>query len=354
MPRMARFVASMFDLHTWSKPLIHAADLRPDFQFMATPAVYRSVRVAAAPKGSPGFWLLPVYNDVAKHTFWRRFRNALDLAPGAADHRDWLAPMRCRPKAIAPNFTSASLPSPVRAHVTVWLWPFGWSTQIEIRFNQHLDLGEVEPIASALTGSGPAFTLDGKALSTSALFGTLAKAIVGDVAAAGSDPEDVVRVQRRVVMGLIAERGQPFGRFDAAPRLSGAERARIVSLLGRTVDIVEVNEVGEPGGRYRFVGLGGPEFAISHEQLGVVVMLRHPLDSGRRRSKQYCLMGNVRASLLAWAALGGVGAGVRPTPEMEPMIQAAGATRANLADAYRNRVFQEYVRIPAKPANVPV
>ena len=344
MPQMARMVASVFDLHTWSKPLVNPADLGPDFQFMATPADYRAMRVVATPKQSATFRLFPMYSKGAQHTFWRRFVNALDLTPASADHRDWLVPVRCRPKTLAPNFILASLPSPVRAHVTVWLWPFGWSTQIEMRFNHHPNLDQAEQIALALTGSATTFELGGKVLSTSGLFAALAKAIVGDVAATGSDPEDVTRVQRRMVLGLIGEQGEPFDRFDAPPRRSGAERARIASLLGRTVDMIEVNDVGKPGGRYLFNGLGGPEFALSHEQLGVVAMLRHPLDSGRRRSKQFCLLGNIRASLLAWAALGGAATGVRPTPQMEPLIEAARSARTNLIDSCRNRVFQEYVR----------
>jgi hypothetical protein len=341
MARIARLVASVFDLHTWSKPLADA-DLGPDFRFMATPAEHRAMRVAGASRESANFRVFPIYSKASRNTFWRRYVNALDLAREAADDRDWLIPLRARPKSLAPTLTVPGLAAPVKVYVTVWLWPFGWSSQLEMRVGRHGGLDEVETITSALTGAATPFALAGKALSTSGLFAAVARAVVGDVVSPDADPQDVLRVQRRAVFGLVAEQGQIVEPFDPPSRRSDLERARIASLLGRTVDVVEVNQIGQPGSAYRLTPLGRPEFALTHNQLGAVVMLRHPLDSGplHTRSRQFCLLGNIRASLLAWAALSAVGTVGRNTP----LAQAAAGARDALRDSCHNRVFQDYVR----------
>lgn len=354
LPTAARLVVSAFDLHLWPTPLMQSAAYSPALQFLATPDAYRTMRGQAGFQLSNGFRLFLVDADSADHHFWRRYAKAANIppapTPGAAC--EWLMPLRCRPISFEPAFQIDGV-GPVRAHVTVWLWPFGWSSQVEFRLSGPLAFDTCQKVVAAIsTSATKPFALNGQARSLPELFAQIGDRVCEDVAAPASNPLSVLQVSRRLVVGFVAEKGQEFRRFtqqaapsDASPkRWSDSERAKIVSLLtGRDMPVQDVNKLDQPGTPYRHAQLGRGNYALTHPQSGALLMLRHHGEPGSpwRRTAQLCLIGNARASLISWAALGGLTGGSSTSPDHQSLITAGEHTARRLKSYYGNPVFQQ-------------
>ena len=351
LPKAARLIVSALDLHAWPTPLLSAPAYAAALTFMGDPATYRAFRAAGVSALTPGFRLFPTAHANADQHFWWRFGHAAALAqaPAPATQSEWLMPLRARPTNLAADFDLAGLPR-ARAHVTVWLWPFGWASQVEMRFTGPLDAGQAAQITAALANGGmKPFKLGGQTLSLVQLFQKVGDAVEADLLAAGAKPVAQLRVPRRMVVGYVCAPGEPFRRFAAEPwpgdasplRWSDKDRAALVSILAaRPVAMSEVNQVGAPGQPYGVVSVKRGNIALTHPQHGALLMLRHATDCGWSRTPQFCLMANVRASLLTWAALGALaaspGVGANHAALVAAGEQAAKALRAN----YSNPVFQ--------------
>jgi hypothetical protein len=351
LPDASRLLVSAFDLHVWRDPLVTAAKLGPGFQALADPAGYRKLREQADGKATDTknfrVFLVPAKSDT--HHFWRRYQAAVDgSAAAAGDVRELLVPLRCRPRAAAPTFTAPGLPDAV-AYQTVWVWPFAWASQVEVRFagQPPLTFDQVEQAVAALkTRDATPFRDGGEPLSLIDLFRRLGDLAREDVAAVGAQP-DVMYVPRRMVVGVTAAKDAEFRRFAAQPaaddpspgRLIDDARARVVSLMSRKkLGLGEVNAIDKRMGDYGLASLGRGQFALAHPQEGAVLMLRHHGDCAWSRGGQLCLQGNVRTSLIMWAALAGL-TGARQDVQNPPLVEAGREAAGLLRAYYRNPVF---------------
>ena len=352
LPKIARMFLSIFDIHIRPTLMVQPSELGADLQFLATPVGYRSMREKKVPVLSAGFRIFPVDTSAEYPGFWKGYANSVGLVE-PADCRDWLIPLRCRPMTIAPEFHIPGMAAPLRSYITVWLWPFGWSSQIELRIAGPMDFNQVESITSALySKSAKPFTTAGAGASLSDIFKVVAARVNADTVAQGANSYTLPFVPRRMVVGLIGKQGEAFERFNAVlegtsavQRWSDSDRSRIVSLLGPSVGLTQVNEVKPSGSPYSTVDLGDTQTAVLHDQLGALLMLRHPNDTQWKRDGQLRLLGNIRASFMAWAALNGLINKVRRDPANDSLIQAAKDAR-RLSFYYPNSVFRQHVHEP--------
>ncbi|WP_293676571.1 hypothetical protein [uncultured Phenylobacterium sp.] len=352
LPDAGRLIISAFDTHLWPTPLLQVSDLSPDLAFLASPAEYRAMRQGAGPKDGAALRLFPLAGDQVHEHFWWRYVQALKLATaGSPGPREWLAPLRCRPKALPATFRLAGHPA-VKAHLTIWLWPFGWSSQVEVRLGGPIAFAQVRQATAALSGGGgQPFEINGQPLSLVDLFAAMAKAVKADVPAAGSQSIDVLRVPRRLVIGFVAAQGQAYKGFEASPpplqpplipdRWSDSQRAQIASVLaGKPLALADINAIDLGTSPFSVIRLGRGDYALAHPQHGALLMMRHPRDSNWNRGSQFCLVNNVRASLIAWAALSGLAAGTPATPDHKALMTAGKAAAGRLRGYYNNPVFQ--------------
>ena len=119
LPDAARVIISAFDTHLWPAPLLQSSDLSADLAFLGSPAGYRAVRDGATAKEATALRLFPMAAGNQEH-FWWRYLSALKLGPATTPGpREWLAPLRCRPKALAATYRLPGQTGPVRAHLTI-------------------------------------------------------------------------------------------------------------------------------------------------------------------------------------------------------------------------------------------
>ena len=209
-----------------------------------------------------------------------------------------------------------------------------------------MPFAEVKAIQTAVASrSAPALTLGDRAMTVTDLFKDLRAKIHADVTAA--KPMEKLRVPQRTVTGFIAAPGEPFDQFVTFPGMAAArqwpdvDRAEIGSLLvGRPMSVAEGNRFGAPGDDFQVVSLRRSNYALTHPQHGALLMMQHARDSAWRRGAQHCLIGNVRASLLAWAALSSL-SDVGALADLNPFVAPATTARTLLRYSYENPIFKQ-------------
>lgn len=362
LPEVSRMSVSAFDTHLWLAPLCDPALVRPEVRDLADRDALRARRLSGAAWASPRFRLFTLTRELAqtKNNFWKVFAAAAGASaqpPAPADIGEWLLPVRCRPIALAPAFERPGAAA-ARAYVTVWLWPFGWSTQIDFRLGGRMSLADCRTVVGTLSAGGSRpFRLGAETLSLSELFQRVGGQISGDVVAPGAATPILTQINRRLAVTLTAAPGQALQRFFAAPnadppvrpRWTDLERGEIASVLaGQPFGSLQAANAATGGGPFKPLSLPNrrcPEqsnLAIAHTELGVLMLLRHPPDIGWSRDGQRCLASNVRASWLAQLALTGLVRKVRGAAgsPAAALVQAATGALAGLKSYYSNPVFQ--------------
>jgi hypothetical protein len=320
LPPIEWISVSAFDVHLWPRPLTNRLALSAPMRVLCDPDAYRAARIAGNKLELPGFWVFPLQRELAQpgNHFWQRYAIAAELSiPGfendaPPDVRDWLLPLRCRPRQWPVEFTTAGTATIVTAHVTVWLWPFGWASSIEFSFRPQpgLSVDDVRAVIASLQSSSglPSFRLSGQSQKLSALFRLLRDRVAANLAANAMPSGAVAKVLRRVVTAVVAPKGSVLPSYrvlgPSRSRLSDSERGRVLGMLmGRDVDAS--GAIGlEKGNNVHFTPLPGGSFAISKSDSGSLLFMRHPTDTGSRRDKYRCFFANVRSCWIASAALG--------------------------------------------------
>jgi hypothetical protein len=369
LPSIERVTVSAFDLHLWPRPLTDRTSLRQPMHMLCNPAAYRAARIAGTTAELPGFWVIPLSEELRadRNHFWPRYGEAAQLSsPGPgygygegeaeAGPGDWLLPLRCRPRQAVPRFALSSPAINLSAHATIWLWPFGWASGIEFGVRASpgalLTVDVVQAITASLrAGAAPPFEMAGQRKALSDVFRELGGRLRENLAVAGQVAEGVLKVPRRLVVSAILTQGAPassyLDSFAGATRFSDSERGRILGILAG-VDMPAVKAVSwESSKAVQLTALPRGSFALSKSDLGTLLVLRHPADTGSRRDRYRCLFANVRACWVTAAALGNLvkhysGLGDDGHDRARLVAAAAGAL-GRLPLHYTNRLCQVIV-----------
>jgi len=352
MHRASSLLVSFFDAHAWARPLLGTAALGSSLQFLGTPESYRAFRRAGKPVLSGRFQYVPLVEaEAALHKFWAPYLSVTG-GPGPADAREWLAPVRCLPRGPKVQFLAPALgrrpAEAVDCHLAVWLWPFGWASQMELELKGPLTLGEIEHFRAAvldpLTDAFQPAAGQGKGLV--GVFRRLAKDLTFDVLPTGAFLADEVLCSRFMVMGHAAVRGEPFDRFDVAAvpanaadgLMPDADCARLLALVAENPRMLTRAE-GSHENPFALAVLRLSDYALTHPQKGMLVMMRHHQDSAWRRRRQLCLLRNLRLSALVSAALRGLDRSTAVSAEHQVLIDAGRTAQSGLRRFYTNPAF---------------
>jgi len=295
-PPVERLVVSLFDLHLWTKPLVDLQLLNPMVAFLADPAEYNNLRGATRKIELANLCLFPLNIELSYNKFWERYALAAGLHANAgagsstADVSPWLLPLRGRPKLLDLSFQSSKPKLTAKAYATIWLWPFGWSSQIEFGIRAPLTFNEISAISAGLRGKRPApFVLGGKPKDLSEIFKTLAQMVVGDIGKPGKVLADSLILPKHLVLTLVPPKEIPPRRYGNSPSdlapWSDADRARLHgALLGRQVTLPEL--IGwEKNSVFMLTKFDAGNFALTHFDNGSLLMLgegKHKWRESRR------------------------------------------------------------------------
>lgn len=349
IPASAHVAVTAFDVHLWSRAF-DPAQFNSRVHFLWSASDYPKMRSGGQKVDLGNLILFPLHDEIAveRNAFWWSYQVALDkLAPGPAtplgDARAFLWPLRCRPKGLDIVFARSSANRPPKVRVTIWLWPFGWSSTIHFQFAAPFSLDDLQDLAINLRTRSPGpFTLDGKSLSLSEMFKLIAERLRRDIGTAGNVPADAPHLGRHLVTAVQLPRGlRAPATFDRWP---AADQLRFLGALrGRKVALGELRADGK-GKKYLTTPLGPGNVALSDFTEGTMLVLRHWKD-GRpiaTRETNHCLFENARAFSTVHFALHLFIEYAQDRPELAPAVANARAILSSLSDEYRNPLGRNF------------
>ena len=338
-----QLTVSCFDVHVSFDPLLYPEQLAPAARFLADASDYRKQQSAPQPLELPGFRVFPLRSELDDNHFWRQFASARPSFAGGV--HDFLLPFRCRPKSFDAWAKAPAAASPVRARATIWLWPFAWSSVIEISLRTPLALDELRSVAEAIRSpEPPSFTLAGSARALSDLFKWLSAALRHDITLSGDRSFPPAAITRHVILAALPSRNAPAQNYRAAygaNRWSDADRARMHSaLLGRTVPLTELIERESQSAFLLSEFSGGSGFGLTDFGRGTFLMLPPAPHFTRRRDRLRCLAANIRHCSLVGLVLAETVRSARRLGDDNQTIgalaKAAAATLDKLPSTYPN------------------
>jgi hypothetical protein len=333
----AQYTLSAFDVHLWSQRYDPAA-FNPKIHFLWSESDYRKTRDAGQKIELDKLVLFPLKNELSaeRNRFWYRYDAAVENMPAGAattlgDTREFLWPLRCRPKALKLSFSASKAPVPPKVRATIWLWPFGWSSTIEFKVTAPYSLGDLRDLGMKIRAKEPApFTLDGKPLALSGVMQRLADMVRQDLAAPGLTPRDITRVPRHFVFSLQLPHGQAVP-ANVSGWPDGDQLRMIGALRGGEVQPGQLLNSG-----VSFTPLGDRNFALTDFDQGTLLVLRHWKDRpGATRETNHCLFANLRTFASVYLALNGF-AYAKGHPDIASAMENAKTMLSALPEEYRN------------------
>jgi hypothetical protein len=347
---LAHVTVSAFDVHLWSKPF-DPAQFNPQAHFLWSAPLYRDMRSAGVKVDLGSLILFPLKRElefevkkdgtkVERNRFWPRYQTALEKLPkgpttSLGDVREFLWPLRCRPKGLNLTFAGAKTNVAPKVWATIWLWPFGWSSSVQFNITAPLSLDDLQDLAIKFRERAPGpFMLNGNAVPLSGVFKMLADIVRQQVGLPGSLPSDINSMGRYVVAALQLPRGaQLAGNFK---RWAAADQLRVIGALrgGK----VGVGELQPDGGldKLLYTPLGAGNMAINDFNEGTMLVLRHWRDRNGKRETNHCLFANLRNFLAVHFALHRFMQYAKNQPELASAVANAKEMLSGLPEEYRN------------------
>jgi hypothetical protein len=330
----------LFDLHLSLRPLAGGVPVQPTFGFLLDREAYAAA-FAAAPLDSDRFTVHALRRELKRNHFWRHYRNIQPPAAGpelAEKLWDLQIPFRCHPKAFPLRYSPGQPGVGGRARVEVFLWPCGWSSNVEIVLRGPLTTAAVRQLLAGLGTASP-FDLDGQPAKLSQVFARLTASLKQDLYGGPHGVGEKRKVDRYTVVALTRA-ASPLPPFDP-DLMADADRADLLGvLLGKPVSIAEL--VHRESGKLLVTRLGASDFALTDlDRRATLLAVTGAAANGRSRASLHCLAANVRTcalvseALLLFAAEAGkpyaAGHG-----EVDVLREAAKATLGELPDVYDN------------------
>ena len=312
----------LFDLHVSLAPLRTSGLFKPEVGFLGVPAEYEKRQAQAGQIDTARFRLSPMGSGLQWSHFWKGF-STLCADEGTRERFPrFHLPIeaRLRDGAITANLPAPFGSVPVRTKLLVW--PYGWSTRLELTLTSPVGLPALVEASSALrqekvfevrAGSGAAVL---SAASLSSVLRQVTTWLQSDLFTA--PVADLRQISRHAIIGLshIDSPGGPFT-YGAEvhpefPQLPTADRARLHGILvGREVLFPELNR-RELKKEFLVTPLSAKGFAITDFGYGsLLVLLEAAPRTGKDAAAARCLWQNTSAMLTTTNALLAVGRAVR-------------------------------------------
>lgn len=295
----------VFDVHLTLKAFQTPALLQRNFAFLVDPTMYSS-QYHAAPFDTANFTVRPMTRRARKRMhFWRYYGSSSVTASNDA----WglQMPFVCRPKAaLTLAATTASFNVSLRP--VIYLFPLGWSVNIEACLTGQIDENELIAFVGKLRSAGQRpLKFKQKDCSTSELFKALSQQLRHDAFVDPDTAEDVAVIPRHMLISLSQFSG-PVQRYRTSyaqqSRMPDADRALMHSiLLGEKIAIPDLVR-NESGKKFMLTHFDKENFAITYFDIGTLLFMQNearPADE--RRKSILCLAANLRSFSMSSRAL---------------------------------------------------
>jgi hypothetical protein len=293
-----------FDVHFTLKPLITPGLLHAGFRFLVDPASYNQ-QYTAAPVETNTFVMQPIRARSRKRDrFWRYYGTSTQVA--SSDAWGLQLPFVCKMKTGVTVGMQTSFK--VSARPVIYLFPLGWSAQLEFDMKGKIGPKElIDFIGAIRSASQRPFKFNQKEYSLPKLFDVLAAQLKKEIFVDPNSAEDVAKTPRHLVISLSQFNGPvQYYRppFATDSRMPDADRALMHSiLLGREITIIDLAKK-EREKTFTLTQFGGANFAVSYFDIGTLLFMQQEAKPEQsRRESIRCIASNIRKCSMSIFAL---------------------------------------------------
>ncbi len=336
----------LFDFHLTLDPLLDAATLNPVAGFLADPAKYRA-QFIAKPVSAGAFRIRPLKKKSrTHHRFWQYYARGF----GQFDPWALMVPFLCEPTQYKLDVTAPRKGIRAFARPAVYLFPFGWSTTIEMSLHgKGMTPAELRDFTGSLRTQpdGP-FLLDGKPMGLSAVFKKYGEELKKACFKEGTDALDLRRVDRHLVISLSQFDGDILyykPRHDGDPQMQVADKAALHEiLLGQAVSpaaVVASDGKADGQGRFLFTRFANAGFALTYFDVGTLLFVQNKAKSKTYSEAMGCHSTNVMSSMMVLQSL----------QSLYDFPEAKSAPAGSLVAQTRSNARQRIVALPTRYKN---
>lgn len=311
----------VFDVHLYLPQVWDAAPLRPEFAFLVNRLDYARAYAGEGLPLSPDYAVSPLGRELHVSRFWRHYKGLLPTRPGFAAPLPWERHLPfvftwCRPL-LEYQPAQAGITATIGA--AALLWPYGWSTNLEINFSGGISRDQVAALIEEAR-SGIPFVLDGQPLNRAETFKTLTGWL--KKALYQQPVSEISPVKRRLVVSLL---------WEEAGKREGWDADWAAQVFPSPTEAATATD-------HIRTRLKGPDFVVTFFQLGSLVSLSHR--PNQNSSSLSCASNNIRTFLGTVHALlflldhGKRHAGV--SPELDGLLDSGREVLLALPEGYRN------------------
>lgn len=296
----------IFDFHLTLDPLVDTSSLNPAAEFLGDPAKYKKA-FEAQPAMVGTYRVRPLdEKSRAHHIFWKYYAATF----GGFDPWKSLVPFICEPTKHRLSVIEPRQGIRVFARPNIYLFPFGWSTSIEMSLHsERMTAAEIRDFMGGIRtqASGP-FQVNGKGMALSAVLRSYGDELKKACFKKGTAAVDLRRVDRQILMGVTRFDGnvlfyKPWNQGD--PPMPAAEKAAIHEMLrGEPVSptwVVAAETDPQAKGNFLLTRFADAGFAITYFDIGTLLFPQ--LRKGHYAQGLSCLAANNMACQMVVQAL---------------------------------------------------
>ncbi len=296
----------IFDFHLTLDPLVAPNSLTSAVEFLGDPDKYKQ-QFGAKAVAAGAFRIRPLRNKSrTHHHFWKYYATAF----GEFDPWQLLVPFVCEPTQYRLGVTDPGKGIRAFARPAVYLFPFGWSTVIEMSLHgKKMTAAELRDFMGSIRTQpdGP-FLLDGKPVSLSGVLKKYGEELKKACFKKGAAAADLRRVDRHIVVSLSKFDGdvlyyKPW--HDHDPPMPAADKAAIHEILrGEQVSpawVVASETNPNAKGEFLVTRFADAGFAITYFDIGTLLFPQNR--KGDKSNAVACLTTNVMSSMMMLQSL---------------------------------------------------
>ena len=350
MPYTFRIVdIHAFDVHTSLPPLLNAAVLHPDFNFLLNPADYVKQHSGTAAFQAGTLTLDPLRSKKLNSSYF--WKNCSRIWHGASvDFWKLQIPFHCTLPGMSLAF-DPGLPK-IRAFAasSIYLSSLGWSTSLHVRLFGAITPQDLLAIVRRLRTTA-SFTVAKSAKSLSDIFRECSETLRKNLYVPPNSPLDQATTQRHMVIS-IAKHDGPLASFSnpltpGGVRMSDAERAQLFSiLLGQELNIAGL-AAREAKPDFLLQHYSEFDFALTYFGMGTLLWIQSPRKK-KRHAAPWCLATNIAASSMYMLGLANFLKSAEQTAPTATTVmtlrEAIQFTVSQLGNSYSNRFCKGFLR----------
>ena len=311
-----------FDLHVTVNPLADASLVVKDYGFLVDPDLYRAQYQSGKILETTNFIIRPLTwrSHHKRNRFWGPY---ISMWPaGKVDYWGLQIPFSLKPKDSRIEYNTAGKSFQVSVLPMIYLWSFGWSTNLNIYVRGEITPKELQELIADIRSVDQTvtpFAIAGKPYNLSGVFQYFSNLIRKEVYAPDGSLGESNPVKRYLVTSVAQYTGplEVYSRDASKKRMPDADRLMLFSILeGRSLtlddlDKIEQNEVKYLITRHNPPDFFEPDFTLTRFDFGTLMFIqRLALGEDRdvafmrkTRKRLRCLASNVRLFLLMNMAL---------------------------------------------------